>query len=831
MKKLLIAGTLLLMLCAAAYAQQPKGMKYQAVARDQTGAILANKKIALKITLGAEGAGGAVYYTEQHEVVTTPFGLFDLVIGEGKPEYGTFAGVPWSEANIWMQVAIRGEQRGDFVVISNSRLLAVPYAFHALTANELVSKSLPEKTAAPNSTAQKEGVPSQNWSLFGNSKTDPATDKLGTTDLADLVIITNNTERLRITKEGDIAIKNNLAVGNNATIGNDLTVKQNAYLNTMGGQTINNGDFTVANEKTTLLTGALQVNGLTALKNASNSSTPADGALVVTGGTGIGKNLNVGGNLSITGTAHFGGNTTFGSKVNISDPSSSTSPADGALTVAGGVGIGKELNVGGVSSFLENASFKKDLASEGTVSSKSLMVSNNNEQFLATFENTNGNEGDGIRIKLGRTHSAYNGSGYLNITNPGVEAFQQPINTIRGWVIDRNPFQPTDIINLFPASLVAGTACQLVNLLTDKINDGIPLPVNFPEIQIIGETTLVPGIDFGALGSTPDVVLPALSIPGFQLIPEIPDIDCSILPSFSVPNISFTDVSNSLTNKNQYISFVDKENRELGSVRAQSVNDWSANYLDGAYFVQLMANIAGIDLVSAIAGAVAGFTDIAKSYNSIGVEYASGHADYAEWMERADNNESIDAGHVVGVKGGKISKDLNGAEQIMVVSTNPIMLGNAPELTREPEGEKVAFMGQVPVNVIGPVAAGDFIVANPATPGYGRAVAPASITAQQLFLTIGRALESRSNGGTHSVNTLIGIDKADYVKVIESMDARLQSLETKLETILSGFRKYAEDVKKINEKQKLETETRKAALKKKVEEEHKKDLDDRRKKN
>src|SRR5688572_26521219 len=162
MKKLLFAGTLLL-LCAAVYAQQPKGMKYQAVARDHTGAILANKKIALKITLGAEGAGGTVYYTELHEVVTTPFGLFDLVIGEGKPEKGTFAGVPWSVSDVWMQVAIRGEQRGDFIVISNSRLLAVPYAFHAMTANELVSKSVPEKTAAPNSTAQKEGVPSQNW--------------------------------------------------------------------------------------------------------------------------------------------------------------------------------------------------------------------------------------------------------------------------------------------------------------------------------------------------------------------------------------------------------------------------------------------------------------------------------------------------------------------------------------------------------------------------------------------------------------------------------------------------------------------------------------------
>jgi len=113
---------------------------------------------------------------------------------------------------------------------------------------------------------------------------------------------------------------------------------------------------------------------------------------------------------------------------------------------------------------------------------------------------------------------------------------------------------------------------------------------------------------------------------------------------------------------------------------------------------------------------------LVKSYNSIGVEYISGHGDYAEWLERSNWYEPLGEGDIIGVKAGKISRDLQGAEQIMVVSKKPIVLGNMPSRDKEILGNNVAFMGQVPVKIMGPVKAGDYIVAKGAFSGMGVAV-------------------------------------------------------------------------------------------------------------
>ena len=80
-----------------------------------------------------------------------------------------------------------------------------------------------------------------------------------------------------------------------------------------------------------------------------------------------------------------------------------------------------------------------------------------------------------------------------------------------------------------------------------------------------------------------------------------------------------------------------------------------------------------------------------------GIVYASGNGDYAEWLEMENVNEEILKTDIVGVRGGKISKNTTNAEQIMVVSTSPIVLGAEPSTDKVENFRQVAFMGQVPV--------------------------------------------------------------------------------------------------------------------------------------
>lgn len=93
-----------------------------------------------------------------------------------------------------------------------------------------------------------------------------------------------------------------------------------------------------------------------------------------------------------------------------------------------------------------------------------------------------------------------------------------------------------------------------------------------------------------------------------------------------------------------------------------------------------------------------------------------------------------------------------------MVTTRPIVVGNDPGRNRAPLYEKVALLGQVPVKVRGPVAAGDLLVASGLEDGTAAAVAPEGMTFEQAQLVVGRSLEdSPGTEGATTVNALVGL--------------------------------------------------------------------------
>jgi hypothetical protein len=344
MKRILLLS--LIIICAnLSFAQYlPKGMNYQAVARDGQGKVMANSTITLRISLiGMKASDQKVHYVEIHRVTTNEFGVFNVVVGNGSVFQGSFFKIPWSSEEIWMAIDVKSDQDADYTPIVNSKLLAVPYAFHAGTANEIVAPANNYVDPLANIVNAASAVPSANWSCKGNSGTKPPQEYLGTSDFKDLVIKTNSLTRLVITANGDINISNSLNVGKDVTIGQDLYVTRNVYLNTgLTGQTINNGPFSVNNGSATILTGTLRNDGDATFKqhvtldNASlNSTSPSTGALVVAGGEGIGKNLNVGGDLSVDGKIDVDGAATLNNTLVVNGATSlkSTLEVDGVTTL------------------------------------------------------------------------------------------------------------------------------------------------------------------------------------------------------------------------------------------------------------------------------------------------------------------------------------------------------------------------------------------------------------------------------------------------------------------------------------------------------------------
>ena len=854
MKKVFNLTAIFLLFFATAFSQNvPQGMKYQAVARTLSGNVIANQEIALKISLVNSGKSAAVYYSEVHTVTTNQLGLFSLVIGAGKNEKGTFTAVPWSTDEIWMEVSIKDKGSAAFTTISNSKLLAVPYAFHAATASELTGKQevTSVASAAAPTTTTGTAASAGTWLTAGNLRQDPSSNFIGNYDALDLLIKTSNQERIRILANGDIK------------------------MNGVGGTTDIKGATTLQNTLTvagaTALNNKVDITGVTKSTNNTQSTLPTNGALVVAGGVGIGGNLNVGGTtdvagaanlqntLDVTGATHLKGAVTADGITTITNTTASTTSANGALVVAGGVGIGGDLNVAGATKF-------GSVGVSSTISAKGLTITDATTSYLATFQNTYDGEGDGIKIKLGRAKSSYTipaaptlvsstqFADLLNCKIPETEKVLTLANIVKDDFIETG-------------KTMAGIAVSAGNMIINVINNGLKLPLSIPDIivpafhvsdaidvtgpintklnlplsigpystpkiHIWDKTTIFGGIDLGLLGDIPSLEIPALDIPskevlpsvtvmpklpaltipaldipkttiltGREVMPKLPKIDLTSIgiPEIDISSLAFWGLdinfcldegsSSPLNNSNEFIRFADKNDAQVGSIRGVSVANWSANYLNPIFFNKLRGAFlsskadkfhAQYHFKNEISTALA-------SYAKIGVEYSSGNGDYAEWLERTDKMEAISAGDIVSVKGGKITKDLIGAEQVMVVSHAPIMLGNMPAEGKTDLGNSIVFIGQAPVKIIGAVRSGDFIVGQINTPGYGIAKHPTDMTVEDFKLAVGRSWDTDETEGIKMANTVIGVHNSAFLNLIkdlkdkaENNDARLKAIEAKL---------------------------------------------------
>lgn len=125
-----------MMICADSFAQNsvPLGIHYQAVARDNYGNELANRKISIKFSIISGDPLGTVVYQEVHQDVTTSrYGVFSLVIGNGIPTgntpFGELSQIEWNKAFHYLKVEVKFEN--TYMDMGTMQFLAVPYALYA----------------------------------------------------------------------------------------------------------------------------------------------------------------------------------------------------------------------------------------------------------------------------------------------------------------------------------------------------------------------------------------------------------------------------------------------------------------------------------------------------------------------------------------------------------------------------------------------------------------------------------------------------------------------------------------------------------------------------
>jgi uncharacterized protein (TIGR02145 family) len=128
--------------------QTPQAIKYQTVARNNAGEILASQNISFRMTILQGELPGTVVYAETHTTTTNATGLATLEIGKGTVVSGNFSAINWGTTPVFLKTEIDPAGGSAFVEMGTSELLSVPYALYAKTAgngfsgnyNDLINK-------------------------------------------------------------------------------------------------------------------------------------------------------------------------------------------------------------------------------------------------------------------------------------------------------------------------------------------------------------------------------------------------------------------------------------------------------------------------------------------------------------------------------------------------------------------------------------------------------------------------------------------------------------------------------------------------------------------
>lgn len=759
MKKTIFLFVFLLNVSFVISQSVPAGMKYQAIAKDRTGRILADQPIQVRIALlNQDQKLPETYYIESFDVKTGNTGLFNLNIGMGNPVFGKFDEIPWSKEQIWMEVAIKVEPDADYISFSAQQLMSVPYAFHAATAAALVptiqskhelSDTDPISISQDgNDSKGKDRAAGDSWALAGNYLALTIPEKFGSTNEKDVIHITNNIERMRVKSNGDLDYLGNVCL--NSSYGRTKIMGPLGVLN--GSPTGLSGDLTVSG--TTSLLGMLNVEGMSTLKGGLDVYTKFNvlgmAPSKLTGTLRVDKAVDFGSTLDVAGFTHlFNG-----------------------LGVNGGTTLTGILNVGGATTLqstlnvLNNTTLGANLTVVGQTSLNGIGISGN-----ATIGGSLGVNG------ITTLNNVLNVQGKSNLNND---------LKVQGMTTMNNNLTVQGLTTLNGTLDVNGSST-----FNDAIFEG---PVQMWDgLYSTGRTrvdvTGIPG--FGSSAAQKD------NYP-FQVEGAYQGIWIEVKEPRDVGN--------------NFITFADPDGRQ-GRIEGQTLDNLHASFefqwtngmkaaeeaLAIAYGIACGIQLDAGEVIIQTAEAIEIIADWAEwnvnLANNIGIAFESGSGDYAEWVEKNNAVEEFHAGQVIGIKNGKVSLNTEDADHVMAVSLAPIVLGNMPPKGEEKNHVKVAFMGQIPVAVIGEVNKGDYILASGLNDGYAIAKHPQKMLLSDYKKIVGVAWQSSfTKSKFNIINVAVGINQNDVVHHLEKQDREIQNLKSMMSDLVSYLKAKDENL-------------------------------------
>jgi uncharacterized protein (TIGR02145 family) len=133
MTKKIFAFLVAVSIAAILWAQSPDKMSYQAIIRNSSNQLVADKEVGMRISILQGSASGTAIYSETYTLTTNTNGLISIIIGG---ESG-FDAINWANGPYFLKTEVAVEKPlSSYTIEGITELLSVPFAFHAATSSK-----------------------------------------------------------------------------------------------------------------------------------------------------------------------------------------------------------------------------------------------------------------------------------------------------------------------------------------------------------------------------------------------------------------------------------------------------------------------------------------------------------------------------------------------------------------------------------------------------------------------------------------------------------------------------------------------------------------------
>ena len=119
----------------------PRGISYQAIARNAQAQPLLNTALQLRFTIVSDSVNGSSEYVETQSLSSNAQGLINTSIGNGTAQSGSWAAINWSAGRKFLRAEINAGS--GFVNLGTQEMLSVPFSQRSKSADAIENSGLP----------------------------------------------------------------------------------------------------------------------------------------------------------------------------------------------------------------------------------------------------------------------------------------------------------------------------------------------------------------------------------------------------------------------------------------------------------------------------------------------------------------------------------------------------------------------------------------------------------------------------------------------------------------------------------------------------------------